>query len=192
MSLNTFKNLSNNISKSISNNLPKSMPMNTDQVVKGASNAISDVKNTLLQNIIIILVIFFVLLIFTIFVSVFNLSFKEKEFVKDKAYILEGMKTKEQNKKPKDTPVRPKPPTPPRELAKKHYIEKSCKYKNKTKLCSKNKDLKSCNDFSCCVWVNYKKGAKCEPGTATGPEIKKYNDDGELGYDHYYYKNKKY
>ena len=193
MSLNTFKNLSNNISKGISNSLPKSLPkslqMNTEQVVKGASNTISNLKNTLLQNITIILVIFFVLLIVTIFVSVFDLSFKEKEFVKDKAYILEGMQPKDE---PKNIPVRPKPPPPPRELAKKHYVEESCKNKDKTKLCSKNEDLKSCNDFGCCVWVNYKKGAKCKPGSATGPEIKKYNDDGELGYDHYYYKNKKY
>ena len=114
----------------------------------------------------------------------FDLSFKEKEYVKGNAYILEGMK-------PKNIPVQKKPPPPPMELAKEHFIKESCKKKDKKKLCSKNKDLKSCNDFDCCVWLNYKKGAKCEPGSATGPETFKYTD-GKLGYDHYYYKNKKY
>ena len=194
MSSNSFKNLSKSLSKSLPKSLSKSLQSNTEKVFKGTTNSISNMKNTLLQNITIISFIFFVLLIFTIFVSVFDLSFKEKEFVKDKAYILEGMQSKKnkQNDEPKNIPVRPKPPPPPGELAKKHYIEKSCKNKDKTKLCSKNEDLKSCNDFTCCVWINYKKGAKCVPGSATGPEIAKYNDDGELGHDHYYYKNKKY
>lgn len=190
MSLNSFKNLTNSISNSISNNIPKSMPKsmsNTENVIKNASKSVSNLKNTLMQNITIILVIFFVLLISTIFISVFNISFKEKTLVKDKAYILEGMV-----KEPKNIPVEPEIPESPRELAKKHYVEESCKKKDKKKLCAKNKEMEDCGDFHCCVWVNHKKGAKCEPGSATGPETFKYDKDGKLGYDHYYYKNKKY
>mgnify|MGYP006112562943 CR=1 FL=1 len=173
MSLNSFKNLS----KSISKNLPIRFPINTEKV---ASTTISNVKYTILQNITIILIIFFTLLIFTIFVSVFDLSFKEKEFVKDKAYILEGIANENDL------------PESPMKLAKEYTIKESCKKKDRKILCSKNTDLKSCGDFSCCAWINYKKGAKCEPGSATGPEIFKYDKKGELGYDHYYYKNKKY
>ena len=197
MSLNSFKNLTNSISNKVSKSLPKSMPSLPKSIPKSlpksmtvlndTSNTISNLKNSLMQNITIVLVIFFVLLISTIFISVFNISFKEKTLVKDKAYILEGMENE-----PKNLPAPPEQRESPRELALKHSRKESCKKKDKKTLCGINKEKESCINFDCCVWLNYKKGAKCEPGSATGPEVFKYGEDGELGYDHYYYKDKKF
>ena len=76
----------------------------------------------------------------------------------------------------------------PMEQAKKHTLKKKCKVKDKAAMCSKNKDLGKCDELDCCAWVNYKTGAKCMHGSKTGPSIR----ENKLGYDYYYYKNKKY
>ena len=187
-SSNTFKNFTNSISKSLPKSLPKSFSSDTEKIMNKTSKTVSTLKKSFLENITIILVIFFLLLIITIFLSVFGVSFKETTLIKDKSYILEGLESKH-----KDIPAEPVEKLGPRELAKIHSIKKKCKEKVRSKICAENKNIKSCGDYPCCAWMNYKKGgAKCEPGSASGPEKFKYGKDGELGYDHYYYKNKKY
>jgi len=153
--------------------LPKSLPN------KSVENPLTNAKNFFLQNIMIILVVFFFLVITAIFLSVFNISFKAKDYVSGDAYIMEGMVKMKQEPK-----IRPGP----MEQAKKHTLKKKCKVKDKAAMCSKNKDLGKCNELDCCAWVNYKTGAKCMHGSKTGPSIR----ENKLGYDYYYYKNKKY
>ena len=173
MSFNSLKKFSKSIQKSLPKSLPKSLSNNSIE------NPLTNAKHFFLQNIMIILVVFFSLVISAIFLSVFNISFKEKEYVSGDAYIMEGMV------KMKQEPVN-RPGL--MEQAKKHTLKKRCKTLDKGEMCLKNKDLEKCNELDCCAWVNYKTGAKCMHGSTSGPSVKQ----NKLGYDYYYYKNKKY
>jgi hypothetical protein len=177
MSVNSFKNFSKSISKSI--------PMNS-KVLNESGKTLTKAKDFLYVNIFTVVIIFFVLLVSTIFITVFNISFKNKDYVQGDAYIMEGL-----GGKPKNIKTRPKLPPTPSENAKAFVLKNKCKGMGINEMCKKNTDLKICNELDCCAWVNYKKGAKCVQGGMKGPSIKKYKD-GKLGYDHYYYKNKKY
>lgn len=133
------------------------------------------VTSSLFQNMITVFAIFFTIFILSIFMIVYDNTFKENEYITDKVYVKEGMVKEDKERKDK-------------------YLKDMCtKQKSGKDVCSKN-DKEKCIEYDCCNWVKYnKKGIHTKPtcvkGGRSGPALKK---QGNIGFDEYYFKNKRY
>lgn len=150
----------------------------TEMVLEGAAKSVIQTKNFIFENVIIIFGMSLMLMAIVILFIMADISFKEKELITSDVYILEGYSNSEK-------------------LAKEQRKKECGEGLNKvTELCNKKGTgelgKEKCMKYDCCIWAEYenKKSKKknCVAGNKGGPSIRHNN----LGYDEYYYKNKKY
>jgi len=149
----------------------------TEMVLDGATKSVIKTKNFIFENVVIIFTMSLFLMVVVILLTIADVSFKEDDTITSDVYVLEGYTNtdkmlKEQRKKHCSEDL--------------NKVQKLCKRKGSGEL-----GKKRCMDYDCCIWPEYKdktNKASCIPGDKAGPSISHAN----LGYDEYYYKNKKY
>ena len=149
----------------------------TEMILDGAAKSVIKTKNFIFENVIIIFSISLFLMAAVILLTVADISFKENETITSDVYVLEGYSNtdkimKEQRKEDCSQGL--------------NEVQKLCKKKGSGEL-----GKKKCMKYDCCIWPEYKdkkNKVNCIPGDKAGPSISHAN----LGYDEYYYKNKKY
>lgn len=149
----------------------------TEMILDGAAKSVIKTKNFIFENVIIIFSISLLLMAIVILITITGVSFKEDETTTSDVYVLEGYSNteklmKEQRKKKCNKGL--------------NEVKKLCEKKGSGEL-----GKKRCMDYDCCIWPEYKdkkNKVNCIPGDKDGPSISHAN----LGYDEYYYKNKKY
>ena len=147
----------------------------TEEVLNQASQTISNTKNFIFENVVIIFAISLFLMALVIIFNILDISFKENEMITSDVYVLEGNTTLDQHRKKKcggDV----------------NELDKLCEKRGVGELAKKK-----CMKYECCIWPEYKDKKnkdkpKCVAGDKTGPSISLPN----LGYDEFYYMNKKY
>tara|TARA_B100001059_G_scaffold236825_1_gene291067 strand:- start:17855 stop:18322 length:468 start_codon:yes stop_codon:yes gene_type:complete len=145
----------------------------TEEVLNQASQTISNTKNFIFGNVAIIFALSLLLMALVIIFTVLDISFKENDMITSDVYILEGNTNLKKYRKEKCT-------------SDVNEVEKLCEKKGVGELAKKK-----CMKYECCIWPEYKdkkNKPRCVAGDKTGPSI----STSKLGYDEFYYMNKKY
>lgn len=146
----------------------------TQEVLNQASQTVSNTKNFIFENVVIIFALSLCLMILFIIATIFDVSLKENDTITSDVYILEGNRNIDEQRRKKCT-------------SDVNEVQTLCNDKGSGEL-----GKERCMKYECCIWPEYKNVStdkpKCIAGSKTGPSVSTSN----LGFDEFYYMNKKY